>query len=534
MPAPLKTKVLLVGIYDTNTAALAPEVLRAYAERFPVAEAFELVTLNLSIFSGSIDEMAGRIAAHDAAIVAFSTYIWNYAQVLELTRRVSGTIILGGPQCNHLDTGFFVDHPEVDVVVSGEGEETFVELLEYFSGQRDLADVRGIVTRGGATPPRPVLAELDSVPSPYPRIFADHPAIEWIAYETSRGCPYLCGFCTWGYSKRMRYHGLERVFEDLDLLLSRPSLRRIYLCDSSLLLDKPRAKAILRHIIERRRDVVLRYEFNAEQLDDEIVELLLQLPENEFNFGVQTITPRALQTMRRPFKQKKFEQNFAKLSRRSERTSITMDVIYGLPGDDLEGFKNTFEYVLGFPDVKWILTNPLILLPGADFYRDREQHGIVLRDEISYVVEATATFPRDQMLAARRIAFQASVVFFNRRLREAVARLARDRGARQIDTIEWLFESLPFPLIEDAEYPYLVPSVASDFLARNRAVHRVATRFEEIVAEFEALTGGAYRELLGDFRDHYSVQYQRLWRFAAEDARVHGWPDGDASVRAAE
>ena len=474
MPPALKTKILLVGIYDTNTAALAPEVLRAYAERFPVAEAFELSTVNLSIFSQSIEEMAERVRAEGAAIVAFSTYIWNYAQVIELTRRVSGTIILGGPQCNHIDRGFFVDHPEVDIVVSGEGEETFVELLEYFSGKRELDDVRGIVTRVGAGAPRPVLADLDAVPSPYPRIFRENPAIEWIAYETSRGCPYLCGFCTWGYSKRMRYHALERVFADLDLLLSQPSLRRIYLCDSSLLLDKPRAKAILRHIIDKRRDVVLRYEFNAEQLDDEICELLLKLPENEFNFGVQTITPLALKTMRRPFRRKKFEENFAKLARRSERTSITMDVIYGLPGDDLEGFRKTFEYVLGFPEVKWILTNPLILLPGADFYRDREQHGIVLKDEISYVVEATTTFPRDQMLEARRIAFEVSVVFFNRRLREAVALLARDRGARQIDTVEWLFRSLPFALIDADEYPYLVPSVAADFVARNRAIFGVA------------------------------------------------------------
>jgi radical SAM superfamily enzyme YgiQ (UPF0313 family) len=532
MQPPLKTKVLLVGIYDTNTAALAPEVLRAYAERFPVAQAFELATLNLSIFSQSIDEMAERVQAEQAQIVAFSTYIWNYAQVLELTRRVGGTILLGGPQCNHLDQHFFIDHPEVDIVVTGEGEETFVELLEYFAGQRDLSDVRGIVTPSGATAPRPVLAELDTVPSPYPRIFADHPAIEWIAYETSRGCPYLCGFCTWGYSKRMRYHGLERVFADLDQLLSQPSLRRIYLCDSSLLLDKPRAKSILRHIIDKRQDVVLRYEFSADQLDDEIVDLLLQLPENEFNFGVQTITPLALKTMRRPFRRKKFEENFAKLARRSERTKITMDVIYGLPGDDLEGFKNTLEYVLGFPEVTWILTNPLILLPGADFYRDRDKHGIVLRDEISFLVEETATFPRQQMLEARRIAFQVSVVFFNRRLREALARLSSDRGARQIDTIEWLFRNLPFSLIEAEEYPYLVPSVASDFVARNRAIFGVCTRYTEIVEAFDALTDHAFSELLRDFREEYSVQYHRLWRFAAEDAKVYGWSGGTPDVAA--
>jgi radical SAM superfamily enzyme YgiQ (UPF0313 family) len=521
--------VVLVGLYDTNTVALAPEILRSYIGEFPIAQQFDVRTVNLSIFAQSIDEMEAILRAEGAVIIGFSTYIWNVAVVRELARRLPGTIIVGGPQTNGATAHYFDENPGVDYVVVGEGEETFRELLEYFAGQRSLESVRGVVTRHLSNPPRPVVADIGTIPSPYERIFEENPALEWIAYETSRGCPYLCGFCTWGYSKKMRYHDLDRVKADLDVILAQESLDRIYLCDSSLLLDKPRAKAILRHIIERNPNVVIRYEFNAEHLDDEIIDLLLKLPENEFNFGVQTTNPPALRAMRRPFKRDKFETNYAKMVRRTARTSITMDVIYGLPGDDLAGFLSSLEYVMGFDHVRWILTNPLILLPGSDFYADRERHGIVLRDEESFIVESTATFSKAEMAEAIRTSFLVSVVFFNERLRDAMRAHARRTGERCVDTITSFFDALPFRLVPSDDYPYLVPSIARDFRARNLAIHQVVGLYPRLVARLDEVTGGAYADVLEGWQDAFVPQYHRLARFAAEEAvRAAGPADGPA------
>jgi radical SAM superfamily enzyme YgiQ (UPF0313 family) len=292
----------------------------------------------------------------------------------------------------------------------------------------------------------------------------------------------------------------------------------LYLCDSSILLEKERAKLILRRIIERNRDMVLRYEFNAEHLDDEIIDLLLQLPENEFNFGVQTTNPRALQIMKRPFKREKFEENYWKMARRVERTSITMDVIYGLPGDDLEGFKESLNYTMSFERVKWILTNPLILLPGSDFHRDAEKHGLKLRDRESGVVESASSFPAEQMREASRISFMAATVFFNARLRDAARALAVSRRMRFIDVVVEFFASLPFELVESGDYPHMVPSTAKDFRDRNLAVFRVVRLYPLIVKYFDEFSGGAYRAALADHEDHFSDQFRRLKGFALEEA----------------
>lgn len=516
MPRP---KVLLVGLYDTNTVALAPEILKSYVEAFPIGRSFDVRTRNLSIFSQSVDEMEAALRAENADVVGFSTYIWNLPFVRELARRLPGTIVVGGPQVNDVGPEFFEDNPDVDFVVIGEGEETLKELLEHFAGERPLDEIRGVATKHHRSPPRPVIADLEAVPSPYPRIFEEHRDLEWIAYETSRGCPYLCGFCTWGYSKKMRYHELSRVFSDLDTILGQPKLERLYLCDSSILLDKPRAKAVLRHIIRRNRDVVVRYEFNAEHLDDEIIDLLLELPENEFNFGVQTINPAALRAMRRPFHRNKFEANYEKMVRRTERTSITMDVIYGLPGDDLRGFESTLEYVLGFDHVRWILTNPLILLPGSDFHRDAPKHGIKIRDDLSCIVESTATFSKEDMAEAIRLSFLVSVVYFNERVRDVMKTFARESEKSCLGTIREFFEALPFPLLKTPDYPYLVPSVAADFRARNLAVHRVVELYPRIVEYLNEFTGRRHEAALGDYENAFVPQYERLARFAREEAQ---------------
>jgi radical SAM superfamily enzyme YgiQ (UPF0313 family) len=510
-------RVLLVGIYDTNTVALAPQILRAFAEAAPIGERWEIRTLDLSIFSQSVDEMERLIRAEDAAVVGFSTYIWNHGLVRELARRLPSTIILGGPMFNALAPTFFDENPGVDVVVTGEGEETFVELLEAFGGERSLETVAGISTPRFTAPPRGVIADLCRVPSPYARVFREHPNLEWIAYETSRGCPFLCGFCTWGYSKKMRYHPLDRVLSDLGAILAEPSIDRIYLCDSSILLDKPRATAILRHVIAHERDVTIRYEFNAEHLDDEIIDLLLQLPDNELNFGVQAVGRPALKTMRRPFKPKKFEASYDALVRRPERVQVTMDVIYGLPGDDLAGYEASLDYVMSFDHVSWILTNPLILLPGSDFHRDRERHGIVVRDEESLIVESTRTFPKAQMKEAIQLSFWVSIVYMNARLRDAVRDWARSQGQGYVEVIRRFFEALPLTFVDGDDYPYLVPSVAEDFRKRNLAIHRVVEAYPELIAAWDAHTALAHHEVLADYADHFGPQFRRLSRFAREE-----------------
>lgn len=133
-------KILLVGMYDTNTVSLAPHVLRSYAEQFDVFSKFEIVTKEFSIFSDTIEAMVYGIKKEKPDVVGYSTYIWNINQIVEVIKHVDAINILGGPQVTGIEKELITEHPDIDIIVTGEGETTFVELLEYLNNQPHPAE----------------------------------------------------------------------------------------------------------------------------------------------------------------------------------------------------------------------------------------------------------------------------------------------------------------------------------------------------------------------------------------------------------
>ncbi len=507
-------KVLLVGIYDTNTVSLAPRVLKSYVNQFDVSSKFKMVTKEFSIFSNSVESMIYAINEENPDVVGYSAYIWNINEILEIVKHIDAINIVGGPQVTGIEKELIRKNPNMDIIVTGEGEETFKELSEYFSGAKRLEQIKGITTKDMKTEPRGVINDLDSIPSIYSEIFKEYLNLSWISYETSRGCPMGCKFCSWGYTKRIRYFSLGRVKRELGIILNQDSIRHIYLCDSSILLNKNRAKEILQYIINSGTDKSIRFEFRPEDLDDEIIDLLAQLQNDEFNFGIQTTNKRAMDDMGRRFNGKRFEENYHKVVKKFRESNITVDVIYGLPGDDIDGYKESLNYAISLDNVKWILTNPLIILPGSEFYYEMDRYKIKLKDRRTYVIKENYTFSEEEMELAKKYSFFVSVIYLNYRLRDCIKSFAEWQKKKYIETIIEFMESLAFDITGGLGYPYMIPSVKEDFKQRNKGVRSVIDKYTDIVASFKAFSHNKYDSMLADYEDYYSDQYYKLKRFA--------------------
>jgi radical SAM superfamily enzyme YgiQ (UPF0313 family) len=506
-------RILLVGMYDTNTVSLAPQIFHALAREHASSLGHEIETREFSIFSDDAASVAARIAEWGPDVVCFSCYIWNVRLVTEVAARLSCTVVVGGPQVAGIEAELLRDNPGIDVVATGEGEATFAALLEAWADRRPLAEVPGITTRELTTRPAPP-TDLTTVPPVWADVFARYPDITWVSFETSRGCPMACGYCTWGSSRRMRYFPLDYVLAELDLVLRSPRIAEIYLCDSSLLHNRTRALAILDHIIASGSRQTIRYEFAPEQLDDEVIERMRRLPSNEFNFGIQTVSPPALAAIGRRFHRERFEARYRAFVEALPEARVTVDLIYGLPDDDLQGYLRSMDYAMELPAVSRILTNPLIVLPGSRFYRDRDAYGIVLANDGSYLLESNATFSREEMREARRYSFYVNLLYLNTALRDAVLAMARDTEQRPTQVMAGLFAALPFPLVE-GEYPLTIPSVKEDFERRNRAYARTLSRFGEIIHAFRAFSDHRYDALLVDAERAYTEQYGKYRAYAA-------------------
>lgn len=512
-------KILLIGIYGSKSVSLAPHILKAYVEQFDISKKFEILTEEFDIFSDNlIDEVISRVNFLNPEIVGFSTYIWNIKEILEITKFLKTTIILGGPQVTGIEKELLEHYQNIDFIITGEGELTFKELLEYFENERNLKDVIGITTRSMKTIREDYIC-LDDIPSSYEEIFERYSNLEWIGIETSRGCCFNCGFCAWSkLFKKMRYLSLKRVKRDLRLILKQKNIKYIYICDSNILFNKSRAKKIIKFLVDQECSKIVKFEFDYRNFDDEVISLLDKLPNQEFNIGIQTINPLALKIMNKTFLKDHFEKQLKKMSDGLSHSRIGIDVIYGLPGDDLDGYKKTLDYIISLDKIEKIVTNHLLLLPGSDFFYNRERYGI---KTIDYVVTENFSFSSDEMALAKKYSFYVFVVYLNHRLKECIKSYAIENKVRYIDMIITFMDSLCDSIFE-GKFPHLLASNKRDLKIKYNRIANIVEKYQQIVEAFKIFSKQKYSYELKNYERHFSSYYNRYNRMY-----VHANQDND-------
>ena len=118
----------------------------------------------------------------------------------------------------------------MDVLVHGEGEPTFADILLSLLDRPDLSEVKGITYQNRDSklgfeknPPRPRIDDLGILPSPFldgtmdPLLRDSREHVTGTVWETNRGCPFQCTFCDWGDASvnRVAKYDIERLFEEL-------------------------------------------------------------------------------------------------------------------------------------------------------------------------------------------------------------------------------------------------------------------------------------------------------------------------------
>jgi anaerobic magnesium-protoporphyrin IX monomethyl ester cyclase len=258
---------------------------------------------------------------------------------------IRAPIVVGGPHA----TASFAEVLEdqcVDVVVIGEGETTFNQLLETFVDQGSLARVPGISYRADGTivrgPARELIAELDELPSPawdlvdidlYSSFLSMTPirTHRYMNLYTSRGCPYQCIFCHDVFGKKFRARSAETVVEEIETLKREYGIDDFEVVDDIFNCDLDRAKRILRLL--RGRGVKANLSFpnglRCDRLDREFLEELARLGTSHISVPVESASPRIQKLMRKNLD--------------LDRVSETIDTC-----DELGIFTRGF-FMLGFP-----------------------------------------------------------------------------------------------------------------------------------------------------------------------------------------
>jgi radical SAM C-methyltransferase len=400
-----KMKVALVhqGIWDMEKLSmpLALGYLKAYAQKDEaIKNAVDFRIFNYRGADQPIHMVPEVLIAEPPDILACSVFGWNFrnfGQLATTFRQIKpeGWTIFGGTHVAMQAERVFRLYPEVDVVVNGEGEISFANLLRAFLAGRsrhDLADIRGISFRSAqgdivTTEAEPRIKDLDIIPSPFLTgaipLFDDNGEFLYdaVTMETNRGCPYSCAFCYWGgaIGQKMNAFSRERLREELELF-GRMRVQNICLCDSNFGM-LPADQTFLEDFIVTRSQcrfphvLTMSWAKNKGKLFYEIVRTMRQAGLSaDFTLAIQTLDPDALRSSRRHnMAINKFEDLCEWLHK--EGLGAYAEMIWGLPGETYDSFLRGYDRIARF--VPRIATYSNLLLPNTAYDRERAEHKFI-------------------------------------------------------------------------------------------------------------------------------------------------------------
>lgn len=425
-------KILLTAINAKYIHSnLAVYSLKAYAEEAmqkrreeeiqAVKEGYELPKIELAEYTinNRVEEILKSIYKKKPDVIAFSCYIWNIHLVDEIIRELKKLlpdtpIWVGGPEVSYNAKEQLVTKPQLAGVMVGEGEETFAELVEYYRKRswmnseiesgNVLSDIKGLVFRQGEevidTGLRPQL-DMSTIPFPY----KDMKDLEHkiVYYESSRGCPYSCSYCLSSIDKKLRFRDIELVKSELQYFLD-CKVPQVKFVDRTFNCKHEHAMAIWQFIKEQDNGITnFHFEISADLLREEEIELVKGFRPGlaQFEIGVQSVHGQTIEAIHRKMNLDKL--NWAvKQVQSGKNIHQHLDLIAGLPYEDYETFKQSFDYVYGLkPDQ--LQLGFLKVLKGAAMEKDSNEYGIVFRDHAPYEVLFTKWISYEEILKLKKV-----------------------------------------------------------------------------------------------------------------------------------
>ncbi|MEL7624188.1 MAG: DUF4080 domain-containing protein [Clostridiales bacterium] len=361
-------------------------------------------------------EILKEIQQRQPELLAICCYIWNMTLVEELLAELPRLlpdcfIVLGGPEVSFNARERLNQLPMVDYVICGEGEGSFVELLSLLTGRigrtghigyakagleaAALAAIPGLTWRKeGIALQNPIKEAKEEPPDPFLPEYMEQVAGRMVYVETTRGCPFSCGFCLSGRRGNVRYFDLNKAKENL-LKLAGSGSRTIKLVDRTFNCHPARSREIIRFLLVGRNsgqippDICFHFEVAADLFDGETIELLKEAPQGLFQMevGLQSFQEKTLTAVSRKTDLRKVKENFRQL-RKGNNIHLHLDLIAGLPEEDYETFGHSFDQAFDLQP-HMLQLGFLKLLHGSRLRKQSLQHGVEFDPRPPYTVRRT-------------------------------------------------------------------------------------------------------------------------------------------------
>ncbi|MGL4569841.1 MAG: B12-binding domain-containing radical SAM protein [Clostridium sp.] len=396
-------KILLTAINSKFIHSnLAVRYLRAFTKDMP----YDCEVREFSI-NDREENILEEIIKEKPDVVAFSTYIWNVEMVSrlsELIKRVDNNIeiVYGGPEVSY-DSMLYLKDNIGDYVIEGEGEQTFREFVSYKLGELDIKEIRGLVYKENGevkfNGKRPLMS-MDDLVFPYEE--DEDLENKIVYYEASRGCPFNCKYCLSSTVHGVRFHSIERSLKELEYFINK-KVRLVKFVDRTFNCNHKFSMAIWKFLIESNTDTQFHFEISADILKDEEIELLRNTQEGKFQFevGVQTTNDDVLRNINRFVNFTDIKEKVCELlSIRNIKQHL--DLIAGLPGENYESFKRSFNDVHSIRPEE-IQLGFLKLLKGSSMREEGDNYSMKYSPYPPYEILSTDMISYEELVDLKKV-----------------------------------------------------------------------------------------------------------------------------------
>ncbi|MCK5437484.1 MAG: radical SAM protein, partial [Desulfobulbaceae bacterium] len=331
---------------------------------------YDIEILNWQRLGRTPEEIREVLADQRADVIGFSILQanrWGGIEISRVAKQINPDvkIVFGGITPTFLWKHFLTHFPEIDYVVRGEGEYTFLKLVKCIE-KRDLKkirDIRGIAYRKKKKPVKTLdvepVRDLDELPNPAKYFAYEHLAL-------TRGCPGNCTFCGspkfWG--QRVRFHSADYFVDQLELQYKR-GITFFLISDDTFTFKKERVIEICRQIIKRGLKITWFAISRVNFITEEIVLWMRKAGCIQISFGVESGSPKIREALNKKISNDQIKNAF-KITMQHGILSRAY-IIFGCPGETRETIQESIDLINEIKPLV-IIFHVLVLFPGTALY----------------------------------------------------------------------------------------------------------------------------------------------------------------------
>ena len=319
--------------------------------------------------------------------------VWKLCELLKKTAP-NTTLVLGGPHATLFPEHIF-KKTHASVVVMGEGENTFAELIEALENGNDLKNIAGLALRNpdGSvfyTPGRAPIQNIDTIPYPYYEGFDNFSFSQYNGFKllpgqtaaviSSRGCVFDCNYCSsvrfWG--RQWRPRAAQNVLNEIEWLIDRHNIRSTYFFDDNFTVNRERAIDICNGIISRQWKLKWACCSHVKTVNKELLEVMKASGCVAIDFGVESGSNKILENINQKQTSLDIEKAFDLVHKAG--ISPRAYLMVGSPGEDVATIDQTVQLISRIKPASSTGASLLWLLPGTKIYEDALASGHISED----------------------------------------------------------------------------------------------------------------------------------------------------------